>query len=89
MTDNEIEITIEVKINAGVGFKVDRATWANATDEYKKLLVHRAIDNAAVFLDNDILLVDDDNGLFISSEITGPMDDDINLSEVRIYDPKA
>lgn len=90
---NEIEVAIDVTINAGVGFKVGRDAWKKATDAEKRAMIGRVIDQAATMFANDVMSIPGElpgvDGAFISAEITGPPNDEINLSETRIYDPEG
>jgi hypothetical protein len=86
--DNEIEIAIDVKIEAGVGFRVDRETWAKASDSEKRAMIFNVIDGASMMFANDVLPLPQGHCAFLSAEVAVPLVDEIDLSETRLYDSK-
>lgn len=84
MTETEIEVSIGVDVSAMVAFRVERSEWESLDNEAKQKAIGQALDLAAAQLQRDVIPTAEG---FISMEIIGPVDKDINLGEVQVYDP--
>jgi hypothetical protein len=85
LEENEIEISISVRMNAGIGFKIDRAEWEGFTDDQKRQRLDEAITMVANKVGEDITYYD---RTFLSADIIGPNLNEIDLADIQIYDSK-
>lgn len=82
----QIEISIDVDITAGIAFWIDPDEWASLDDDGKRARVASVVDAIAGDMSNDIMNFQAGN---LSATITGPIQDEISLDQVQIYDPEA
>ena len=84
-----IEISIDVKVLAGVGFTIDRAEWSAMSDADKRARISNAVEMAGLQFSQDTIGVSGLPGGFISMEIIGPFEGEIDLTTASTYDPEA
>ena len=83
--NNEMEISIGVKLEAGVYFHIDRDEWVAMSDERKREKIADHLNAAAIFFANDRLVAGPET--FFSANIYGPETHEIDLAALDIYDP--
>lgn len=80
----DIEISLDVEVNAGVHFWVDRDEWNTMSDERKREKINDVMNAIAIQLANDSIPFDAGR---MSAELIGPTETEIDLSKVDVYDP--
>lgn len=84
MDANEIEISLSVKVEAGIYFTIDSAEWDAMDEATKRKTIGAKIDSVAIAFGNDTHQFGEAR---MSGEIVGPSDDEIDLSQVDTYQP--
>lgn len=87
---NEIEISFPVEMSASVAFAVDRDTWAAMSDDDKRALIVKRVEQVAIHIQVDMphFEASDHAQIDLAAEILDPADPAlVDLAQVRSYDP--
>lgn len=82
-TDNFIEIAIDVQIQGGIAFWIDKSDWEAMNEAEKRNVIDDRIGHIASKLANDVLNF---GNVQLSAAIVGPEGNEIDLTQIRIYE---
>jgi hypothetical protein len=86
----KIEIFLNTQAYVDVGFWIQKAKWDALDDEGKRKKIGEILNIASLYFADDVIRLEDDdntNVTYISASIQGPMEYEIELDQVKIYDP--
>jgi hypothetical protein len=89
--DGRIEISLDIKLSAGVGFWVERDAWGAMSDEQRASYTEARLDDVAAMFDHDVVDVPSaaDERVYLAASLVGPSRDELldGAANYSIYDP--
>ena len=89
--DGRIEISLDIKLSAGVGFWVERDEWGAMSDEQRASYTEARLDDVAAMFNRDVIGVPSAAGdrMYLAASLVGPSRDELleGAAAYSIYDP--